>query len=240
MSNSVTHFAQAGQPAIAGRVRLLVDRYWGGSVNAAANDMTVPQQTLNRIVSGKTKNPRTGVVVQIATACDVSPDWLLTGNGTGPAADSGRRTRLTGGLIRLRLAIDALGIVGALRQDLYYLAHTPMQAQMALNNSLQERDGIAASDIVSAAVDRFAHALAVGLEVATVKYGKARVHRALVKMHMSLALGFTWFSDNAIEAAGTQSAFARYVAFWDAEDIRRVRHVAAVAARRTMKQKRKK
>lgn len=72
--------------SLADRVRFIVDLYWGGSVLAAANSLGIPQQTLHRIVTGQTTNPRQSVLVNMAGGCPVpvTLDWLLSGVGHPP------------------------------------------------------------------------------------------------------------------------------------------------------------
>ncbi|WP_429499409.1 XRE family transcriptional regulator [Robbsia andropogonis] len=45
----------------------------------------VPQPTVHRILSGKTKNPDSDTVAKLAAALGTNADWLLTGNGVPPA-----------------------------------------------------------------------------------------------------------------------------------------------------------
>ena len=68
------------------RVLRLVEDSHGGNVRAAARDIGVPQQTLQRIVRGSGASPRVDTLQRIARFYRTSVDWLLTGEGAGPNA----------------------------------------------------------------------------------------------------------------------------------------------------------
>src|SRR5262245_38467459 len=69
---------------MAGRVRLLIGYYHGGSVNDAARTLGIPQRTLADIVDGRVSNPRAVTLAAIARGFSVSIDWLVSGAGEDP------------------------------------------------------------------------------------------------------------------------------------------------------------
>jgi transcriptional regulator with XRE-family HTH domain len=71
---------------VGGRIKLLIERFHGGSVNAAAPTMGVPQRTLARIVGGQSE-PKADTVAHIAAVYGVPVTWLLTGDGPGPTVN---------------------------------------------------------------------------------------------------------------------------------------------------------
>lgn len=70
-------------PDLPARLRRLVDRYYRGSVNAAAKDWRVPQPSLKRMVDGSVKRPGAEALLRIANRHGTTVEWLLTGEG-GP------------------------------------------------------------------------------------------------------------------------------------------------------------
>lgn len=77
-------------------------------MNAAATSMGIPQQTLQRVVSGKTANPRISVLDAIAKGSLASVDWLLSGKGRGPQEHDERGRLVTGGLSRWLRVVSTL------------------------------------------------------------------------------------------------------------------------------------
>jgi len=74
------------------RLRSLVEQVHAGSVNAAARDLGVAQQTLGRIIDGTVENPRSRLLQKVAEFYGVSIDWLLTGEGAPPQYDPAEPT----------------------------------------------------------------------------------------------------------------------------------------------------
>lgn len=70
---------------IATRIRQLIDSADGGSVNAAARAIGLPQATLAQIVKERIKRPRAETLARIAARYNVSVDWILSGEGKAPA-----------------------------------------------------------------------------------------------------------------------------------------------------------
>jgi transcriptional regulator with XRE-family HTH domain len=75
------------ETTIAQRVRGLVDRLHGGSVNAAAREIGIPQRTLARIVEGRVEYPRADALQKLAAWYGTSIEWLLTGKGEPPVVE---------------------------------------------------------------------------------------------------------------------------------------------------------
>ncbi len=70
--------------SLSSRVRSLVDRVHGGSVNAAARDIGIAQSTLAPIAAGTVQKPRAEALERIATFYKSTPEWLLQGAGDPP------------------------------------------------------------------------------------------------------------------------------------------------------------
>jgi len=70
--------------SVSERVGLLIQLRYGGSVNAAAREMGVPQRTLARLAGGETQSPNPDLLTLIARNCKVSESWLQSGQGIGP------------------------------------------------------------------------------------------------------------------------------------------------------------
>jgi transcriptional regulator with XRE-family HTH domain len=172
------------------RVRLLVDRYWQGSVNRASVALGVPQQTLNRIVTGQTPSPRAEVVSNIASACDVSADWLLTGKGDAPLADDEHGLPITGARIRLNRVLDRLEAGESLRRSVLMLRHAPLWAALLISGS--GNSPLAASGARDAS-EALAETWAKLLETAIELHGARHVRRVLAANAPLVALGFTDF-----------------------------------------------
>jgi hypothetical protein len=68
---------------IASRLRWLVDGSHGGSVNAAAADVGVPQRTLDAAVRGE-HYPRLPAIRKIVAYYGCTLDWLIDGAGSPP------------------------------------------------------------------------------------------------------------------------------------------------------------
>jgi transcriptional regulator with XRE-family HTH domain len=105
----------AVRDSLASRVTTLIGRVNGGSVNAAAKAIGIPQPTLNRIASGKTVSPRLDVVQQLASYYKVSVDWLLNGGGHQQPIDELARALVSIEWLAWRRCVDSLGLEPAVR-----------------------------------------------------------------------------------------------------------------------------
>ena len=77
----------SGLDSIAGRVSYLIQHKHAGSVNAAAQNMRVPQRTLARIASGEVEHPRADALSAIASYYECDLAWLVTGKGEAPGVE---------------------------------------------------------------------------------------------------------------------------------------------------------
>ncbi len=82
------------------RLRSLVDHGHGGSVNAAAKDIGMPQSSLAKILSGDVESPRGKTLQQIAGFYHCSIGWLMAGEGD--ATDQIWAATVAGAAARLR------------------------------------------------------------------------------------------------------------------------------------------
>lgn len=192
------------------RIRVLVDRYWGGSVYGAARDLGIPQQTLQRIVTGETLNPRVRVLERIAAGCDTTVDWLLTGKGPEPPEADSEGGQLTGSRIRLRSVLDRLGAAGDLRLHLMALAYAPFRAAMLV--------GVGSAEATSKATEASAEAWANLLDSAIKQSGEKVVRQAFERRELEAALGFTYFGGELSGRREVRKLYAEWTRAGKAED----------------------
>lgn len=122
--------------SIAARVRGLVERVHGGSVNAAAKDAAVPQRTLARLVSGEVESPRADVLQKLASYYGASLEWLMTGDGDGPRMDESSKGEFLRHSLRLRSALRELPIPSVTYENLVLASQTMTEAWLALRHTL--------------------------------------------------------------------------------------------------------
>lgn len=173
------------------RVRILVDYYWDGSVNRAASALGIPQQTLNRIATGHTPNPRATLVSKIASGSNVSLDWLLKGKGAGPTLDDAHGRPITGAEMRLNGVLDRLGAGDSLRSSVQLMAFGPFWAAGLLAGSSQSRSTKSLTrEALEASLDTWADLL----EAAIKESGARRVLKLCEENEPLVALGFSPFA----------------------------------------------
>ena len=85
------------------QVRWLVDLYHSGNIRGAARELGIPHTTLFQIMNGD-RQPRLDLVRKLASYYRVSADWLLMGQGEGPAET------LTAGWLAWRDLLDTLAL----------------------------------------------------------------------------------------------------------------------------------
>lgn len=103
--------------SLGSRVRLLVDRYWSGSVNRAALDLGVSQPSLHRVVTDALASPRTAVIDALRLGCDVPYEWLLQGVGPGPSdADTAGRP-IVAGVPRWRRVVRSIALDPSMTEE---------------------------------------------------------------------------------------------------------------------------
>ena len=199
---------------LAERVRFLVDRYWGGSVNAAAVHIGVPQQTLHRIATGKTPNPRIAVVARIAEVCRVTPDWLVSGKGVSPPLTDEHGRAISGTYFRFRNILARIGVSPSLHLALDDLCSAPLWMALGMIDGVEEPF----SPAMNAALEACAtctEAWSDMLEAAVDQQGAEAVLKSLAESEPLIALGHTsfgmdlWFSRQRRGIAGHYKAFLR-------------------------------
>lgn len=226
MCNIATHFAYARASqleTLADRVRSIVDLYWEGSVNAAAASMGIPQQTLQRVVSGKTVNPRVSVLDAIAKGSRASVDWLLTGEGRGPQERDERGRPLTGGSSRwFRVVLTLYPERGGVRE---VLGDVPFGAIEFVNLLLAENgEGKRLGSgrkwkggTLTRAQNSCAEAWAELLEEAIAVFGADAVRNQLDANEIVVAGAFTPFMRFMSRKAMSKSEAKRYLQAWEDE-----------------------
>ena len=117
---------------IAKRTADLIERYWGGSVNAAAVDLGVMQQSLLRVKTGETTSPRAWYVDALGRGLDISEAWLLRGEGAGPADTDAHGRPLISGVPSWRRAVFGLSLAAKASESLLDLPFRPWRAALAL------------------------------------------------------------------------------------------------------------
>lgn len=210
---------------LAGRVQQIVDDYWGGSVNAAATALGIPQQTLQRVVSGKTLEPRFRVLDAIARGARTSVDWLLNGNGQGPQKEDETGRPLSGGTAHwdrvLRQLYPDRELVGDLLREVPFAPITfaavigdrlGADSRRGRNRSHYD-DPLFKSSV--RAVDSCAAAWAVLLEDAIRELGDATVRERLAPLVLLAMRGFTPHAlAHDLSAAGKAEG-KRHLAAWE-------------------------
>lgn len=179
---------------LADRVKLLIDTYWEGNVNRAAKALGIPQPTLQRIGSGKTPNPRVKLLQQIASGCNVSTDWLLTGKGEGPPSQDEKGRYPSGSLLRWDRVVDSLGLSYEAR---WYLFGAALGADGLGTILVYRSSGATDEAIVDAAwtsSELCMEAWADLVEVAVAQLGAEVVRRELEANAITSAAGFTEFA----------------------------------------------
>lgn len=152
--------SKARPQTLADRVRLLVDSVHEGNVNAAAKDLGIAQATLARIVAAdperRVENPRRDALEKIAKFYNVSADWLLSGEGRGPAPQSPYNVLPQAEVYRWIQFVDRLGVTGPGREA---LASLPYGVVNAIHNLPFREDGKTESGLRIRAAYRDAIAL---------------------------------------------------------------------------------
>ena len=90
------------------RVQEIVELYWAGNVKAAAKQLGIPHNTLYRIASGETPNPRANVLAKIAKFAGSTVEYLLTGEGRGPQTLDAQGRPKSGARSRWYALVDSL------------------------------------------------------------------------------------------------------------------------------------
>ena len=171
--------------------------------------MRLSQATLNRIVSGKTENPRAGVLQNIAAGGMVSVDWLLTGKGAQPAVYDENNDLTSTSQLRLRRIVDRIGATGRLRRALLNLGYGPLYAA---RSAFQFPDMLAGFDASDACADAWTDLLSAAVGTRGVGY----VRQALERHEIAAALGFSAFAVTMLHAKTKTSPSKSVRAFYNA------------------------
>ena len=187
--------AEIEREGLALRVQGLVDRFHGGSVNAAARQAGVEQQTMRRIVLGDIQNPRSDTLRRIADANGATIDWLLTGRGSEPEGPDAAIHRViadpetvTSGGNWLSL-VKELELPEELHAEMVSWPFAPTVTDLTLSLTLgAERQEDAARNAMKAtrAMAAAWHAFLTGL---IALYGRERIRDALIERAADLQDG---------------------------------------------------
>lgn len=173
------------------RVTQLIEQFHGGTVYAAAKGWGVPLQTLYRIASGQTPNPRASVLARIAEACEVSVEWLLSGKGPGPTERDSYGFKRHAATLRWEGIVGRLSLSDEARFVVESLPYSgPLSSFMRLGQDGKSRIPPGYQEFLDGSL-----ALWSGyLETVTEKYGPKAVGEALSADSAHAALGFTMLS----------------------------------------------
>ena len=221
------------------RVAALVRDYYQGSVNQAAEAIGVPQTTLNRLVSGRTPNPRSALLQRIANKAKVPIGWLL---GDGPddppkeqvqvaGPDRVVRERISGSLLRWRSTLEQLmraedGLSDLEAEALSQVTLGPAVAASFLAEhvraarTLNENDGIGGPALLPTEIgDRATESVRDGWQVfldGIVRQYSARLGVIFVRQYLAhFLLGFTPGAVFSLTGPGGDETAARALARWD-------------------------
>ena len=173
---------------LASRVQGLVDRYHGGSVNAAAAAIGVPQRSLARVAAGEVTSPRVAILEAIARYFGVSLDWLTSGVGETPPVASPIGEAGSAWLQWRRLVVD-LALPAVSREALW---HLPLAATWAWRDLCagKQEDGKRSTELL-AQVNEAETSLWLMLFRGLIEsYGLERVRQALIDHPDWIRLGF--------------------------------------------------
>lgn len=136
LGNRVTHLltpVNKETPVDLGdRTAAVIKRYWGGSVNEAAVDLGVRQQSLHRVQAGVTTSPQAWFFDAMARGLDISEAWLARGEGAGPTDTDAHGRPLIAGVPSWRRAVSGLQLPPETAEALLDLPFRPWRAALAL------------------------------------------------------------------------------------------------------------
>ena len=204
------------------RVQEIVELYWAGNVKAGAKQLVIPQNTLYRIVSGETPNPRANVLATIAKFAGTTVEYLLTGEGEGPKAFDGRGRPRTGAVARwLRLVESLYPERGGVREHLDDMVFGPLGFYAVIAPIVFDSKGQAKPrrnlNALNLAQDSVAAAWTDLLEDAIVVFGPDTVRKQLENGEIAVAGGFTLFARHLARGGMTKAEAKRYLGAWEDE-----------------------
>lgn len=112
--------------ALAERISLVISLFHQGSVLAAAEALSEPQRSLQRVATGQ-MSPRADLLEKLTRVYGLDPSWLLTGTGEPPTLPDSAEHPWSE-LLRLRQLLDAVLASGVL---------SPTVAELLFNHALQ-------------------------------------------------------------------------------------------------------
>jgi hypothetical protein len=198
------------------RMKLLIDQYWGGSVNRAAGDLGVKQPTLHRIVKGLTPNPRYKILEQIVSRLPpgtTTVDWLASGRGNAPPKVDRYGKPISASSIQFNRAVARLDLDEATLTSVIMLPYAPLLFAVLAEAdvSCREPDDVLldADDThlgySHAAWDATFAAWAEFLDEAIDRHGATAVRSMLQRRLQVVAMGFSMFGvvyDQATKGQG--------------------------------------
>ena len=198
----------------------MIDRLCDGSVNRAARQMGIPQQTLQRIASGDTSNPRATVLAQIAKFAATTVEYLLTGEGAGPLLIDGRGRPRSGGIARFRRIVASLFPErGGLREHLDDGVFGPLGFYWVIAPPTFDSRGREKPrrnlKTLGRVQDTVAEAWADLLEDAIAVFGPDTVRKQLESAEIVAAGGFTSFARHLARGGMSKAEAKRYLDDWE-------------------------
>lgn len=118
--------------SIKDRTVLVLSRYWPGSLNAAAADLGVNQQSLFRVKEGHTASPQAWFWTAMEVGLGISREWFETGTGDGPKNFDGQGRPVINGVPSWRRAVHDLGLPAHQAELLLDLPFRPWRAAVTL------------------------------------------------------------------------------------------------------------
>lgn len=205
------------------RMQAVVEQFWAGNVKAAAKQLGIPQNTLYRIVSGETPNPRANVLAKIAKFSGTTVEYLLSGEGRAPQSKDERDRFISGGSARwFRLVESLYPQRGGVREVLDDVPFGPTRfveilvAETDRNKRLgtgrKWREGTL-QRLQASCVEAWAELL----EEAIAAFGADAIRKRLDANEIVVAAGFTPFIRFVSRHAMSKSEAKRYLQAWEAE-----------------------
>ena len=96
---------------IGDRVRIALEQS-GRTVTDLAESTGLTRQGIHSVISGRVREPTTGVVTKIATELGVSVDWLITGNKASPPPSQAARPDRVKLLTAIQVVEEVLASMG--------------------------------------------------------------------------------------------------------------------------------
>ena len=202
------------------RVQEIVELYWAGNVKAAAIQLGIPQNTLYRIASGETPNPRADALLKIADFAGASVEYLLTGAGRGPQTFTARGRRISGESLRWWRLVDQLyPKMSRVRELLDSLPFGP-QGFIAICHPQSKSSGRPVpSDKLLRTSKRVQDTVTAAwvelLEDAIAVLGAETVRKRLDPMEIAVAGGLTEFARFLASGGMTSAQAEKHLAAWE-------------------------